>query len=188
MEYFEEEAFKQLDSKITPLQAGQYEHCTFVECDISESDLRDVRFIECEFVNTNLSNCNLYKCSFQNVVFRECKLLGLLFERSDQLNFSLRCYDCNLSHSSFFGMKLSQSVFEDSILHGVGFEEAKLVESTLVSCDLLNARFEKSDLSKCDFRDSKNYQINPEMNMIKGAQFSYPEVLALLDKYKLKIE
>jgi len=47
--------------------------------------------------------------------------------------------------------------------------------------------FENTILEKVDFSTSFNYSIDPEMNKIKKAKFSLPEVIGLLNKYDIEI-
>ena len=55
-------------------------------------------------------------------------------------------------------------------------------------CDLSKTLFENTNLSKCDFRTSFNYSIDPDKNKIAKAKFSAQNVSGLLDKYNIVIE
>jgi uncharacterized protein YjbI with pentapeptide repeats len=58
----------------------------------------------------------------------------------------------------------------------------------LVSCDLLDARFERSNLVKTDFREAINYSIDPNNNSIEGAKFTSIGALGLLDTFNIEID
>ena len=76
----------------------------------------------------------------------------------------------------------------DSQLQGVDFVQSELKNSMIVNCDLLDAIFDNTNMEKADFRDSRNYNIDPEINNVKHAKFSMPDVIGLLNKYNLKID
>ena len=85
-------------------------------------------------------------------------------------------------------MKLHRTSFADSQLKGVDFTEADLRNALFRGCDLLNATFEHTNLEYADLRTSLNYSMDPENNRLKGAIFSVPGVLGLLDKYQIEID
>ena len=68
------------------------------------------------------------------------------------------------------------------------FENCNLSESNLYSCDLKNTEFFGCDLRKSDCRKANGYNIDPTNNRIKGAKFSYPDVLTLLNGFGIVIE
>lgn len=84
-------------------------------------------------------------------------------------------------------MKLNRATFTYSQLRGVDFSRAIMKNVTLTTCDLLNALFENTNLEKADFSHSINYSIHPELNNLKEAKFTLPEVVGLLDAFKIKI-
>jgi uncharacterized protein YjbI with pentapeptide repeats len=73
-------------------------------------------------------------------------------------------------------------------LHEVDFVDADLSMALFDNCDLQGAIFENSLLEKTDFLTAKNYSINPEINRIRKAKFSIPEVVGLLSKYDIIIK
>jgi len=167
---------------------GDYEDCRFVNCNFSGTDLSGVNFIESEFTNCNLSNVKVRRCLFQEAVFNNCKMLGIGFDECNEFGFTVRFENCQLDHSSFYGMKLNRSTFRSCRLQGAFFTDADLGKTSLLKCDLKDASFEHTNLEKADLRESFNYSIDPEINRIRGARFSIPEVIGLLDKYGLKID
>lgn len=186
--YTEGQTFDRMDFAAAPLPKGEYEGCSFRSCHFSGSDLSGIRFIDCEFVDCDLSNANLKNASLQDVRFGGCKMLGLHFEKCAAFGFSVSFRSCQLSHSSFYGMKLSKTLFADCRLAEVDLTGADLNNSVFDQCDLLNASFENTNLEKADFRTAYNYIIDPELNRIKGARFSLPAVTGLLTKYQIKID
>lgn len=115
-------------------------------------------------------------------------MLGLHFDECNEFGFALAFEQCQLNHSIFYQMKLGRTTFIGSQLQGVDFTEAELKGIALQNCDLMNAIFENTNLEKADLTKSTNYSINPEINKIKGAKFSLPELVGLLDKYEIEIK
>lgn len=188
MDYFSEKTYDEKDFKASPLPKGEYEYCVFKNCNFVEADLSKIRFIETEFIDCDWSNAKVHQTSFQDAKFKGCKLLGIQFDSCDQFNFAASFEHCMLHHSIFYQMKLNRSSFHHCQLHYVDFAEANLSNSTLTKCDLLNANFDYTNLEKADLRNATHYSIDPEINKLKGAKFSLPEVVGLLDKYGLRIE
>jgi len=186
--YTTEETFTNIDFTRTPLSKGEYENCMFFNCNFSNTDLSEVKFLECEFTSCNLSLAKLANVALRDVKFKECKMLGLRFDQCNNLGLSIRVDQCSLNHSSFYKIKLKKTVFKSSQLQEVDFTEADLTESTFETCDLMHATFENTILERVDLRTAFNYSINPEINKIKKARFSLPEVLGLLDKYDVMID
>ena len=186
--YVLDQTFEKINDKNSSLQKGDYECCTFKNCDFSSSDLSKNRFVDCEFINCDLSSANINDVSLQNVRFSDCKLLGLHFENCNEFNFEVEFHSSLLDHSSFYGVNMSKTSFRSSSLKEVDFTETNLDRAVLDDCNLLGTAFERSILTKADFRTSYSYTIDPENNQIKGAKFSQPEVIGLLNKYQIIIE
>jgi fluoroquinolone resistance protein len=130
----------------------------------------------------------LTKTAFKDIKFKTCKLLGLHFSDCSDFLFSVDFDDCILRLSSFYRLKLKKTKFKNSNLQEVDFVEADLANAVFENCDLSGATFEDTILEKADFRSSRNYSINPEVNRIKKARFSIAGVSGLLDKYDIIIE
>lgn len=184
----EDEIFEKQDFTKTRLPKGDYEYCTFINCNFSESFLSEIRFLECEFLDCNLSSANITSTSFQDVKFQDCKMLGLHFENSNPFGFSIQIENCQLNHSSFYQVVLKNTRIIKSKLQHVDFTEADLSSCIFDDCDFENASFESTNLEKSDFRKAFNYSIHPDNNRLKGAKFSLEGVVGLLNKYDIKIE
>ncbi|KAB1064907.1 pentapeptide repeat-containing protein [Salibacter halophilus] len=188
MKYIEGEVFEGTDFSNQFLEKAEYEFCTFTNCNFSHTDLSGSKFIECSFTDCNFSNAVLKNASFQDLTFSKCKMLGLHFEDCNKFGFAADLENCQLDHSSFFKMNLSQSTFRNCRLHGSDFTEAELTKTVLTNSDLLNAVFDHTNLELADLRESVNYSIDPEQNKLNGAVFSLSQVGGLLEKYQIKIE
>ena len=186
--YFEEQVYEGLDYTAQPLPKGDYEICTFINCNLSNCDLSNTRFTECEFKGCNLSNAKMIKTTLNDVVFRECKIMGINFEHCDTYLFAVAFHHCVLNYSSFYKRLLKKTSFVHCTIHEADFTDSDLNQSSFDHCDLAKTRFENTNLEKVDFRTAFNYTIDPELNKIKKAQFSLPAIIGLLDKYDIVIK
>lgn len=73
-------------------------------------------------------------------------------------------------------------------MHEVDFTEADLTQAIFDNCDLTDAIFINSNLEKADLSSAYNYSIDPEINKMKKAKFTWPGVVGLLDKYDIDID
>jgi len=171
-----------------PLPKGEYDNCTFVNCDFSESYLSTISFLECEFIDCNLSMVKTKGTALKDVVFNNCKLVGFPFHDCNPFLFNVAFNDCQLNLSSFFNMKLKSTVFKSCKLEQTDFTNADLSQSKFIECNLYQAVFDNSNLEKVDFYTSYNLNINPENNRIKNACFSKENALGLLNTYQINID
>lgn len=185
---FEDEVYEGKDYTTEPLPKGAYEGCTFINCNLSNTDLGNIRFTECTFKGCNLSNARVPKTTLNDVVFKECKILGINFENCDTYLFSVSFDHCVLNYSSFYKRLLKKTPFVHCTIHEADFTDCDLTQSSFDHCDLTNTKFENTNLEKADFRSAMNYTIDPDLNKIKKAQFSLPAVVGLLQKYDIVIK
>lgn len=182
----EDQKFEKVDYRLTPLPKGEYECCTFINCDFSESDLSGNSFSECEFNSCNLSMAKLNKTALKEVKFRDCKCLGLHFENCNDFLFAVSFENCLLNLACFFRLDLKKTLFKNSSLQETDFSECDLSSSLFENCDLNGAVFSNTNLEKADFRSSVHFSIDPEKNKLKKAKFSLAGLPGLLDKYKIE--
>lgn len=182
--YIQDKTLNNEDSIIT----GEYDHCTFNSFDFSDKDLSNFKFINCTFKDCNLSLATLNNTLFQDAAFINCKMLGLRFDNCNKFGLSFSFEGCQLNHSSFYKLKIKNTIFSNSQLRETDFVETDLTSATFNNCDLLQANFDQTILEKSDFRNSFNYSINPEINKIKKAKFSISGIPGLLDQHDIIIE
>jgi fluoroquinolone resistance protein len=166
----------------------EFEQCQFKDCDFTKAILKETKFIECEFVNCNFSNVDVLKTSFQDCHFIGCKMIGIGFHECNSFNLSLKFEACNLAHSSFAQMNLTNCSFKKCDLTGSDFGYADLSTILITECDLADTLFEQTNLKKADLRESVNYLIDPDNNQIKSAKFSKEHIAGLLIKYEIVID
>ena len=115
-------------------------------------------------------------------------MLGIQFDRSNQLLFSATFENCQLNDCTFYEMRLRQTEFANSNLEGADFSAADMKDVKITGCDLFNTSFDRANLEGVDFRMSVRLQIDPELTRLMKAKLSIAQLLGLLSKYNLKIE
>ena len=170
------------------LPKGEYDNCTFINCDFSESYLSNISFLECEFIDCNLSMVKTKGTTLKDVVFNNCKLVGFPFHDCNAFLLSITFDGCQLNLSSFFNLKLNLTSFKSCKLEQVDFTNTDLRESKFIECNLYQTIFDNTNLEKVDFTTSYNLTINPETNRIKNACFSKENALGLLSNYQINID
>lgn len=183
----EDQIFEKEDFTTKYLTKGDYDYCTFINCNFLESNLADIRFLECEFKDCNLSLVKLHKTIFRDVKFFSCKMMGLNIDEGSQFNFSVNFHDCILNYSSFYAKVIKNAVFKNTSLHEVDFSGCDLTGASFDGCDMKDAKFENTNLEKCDFREATNYIIDPVKNRLKKTKFSLEGLPGLLYNYDILI-
>ncbi len=166
---------------------NDYESCIFTNCNFSEISLRSFRFTECEFMDCDLSNAKIDETAFQDIQFINCKLLGLKFDSCSPFLLTFNFINCNLNFTSFYQLKIEKTIFKNCKMHEIDFAETNLSNAVFDNCDLSKSVFENSNLSKVNFISSYNFDINPELNILKKAKFSKENVIGLLSSYNIEI-
>lgn len=145
-------------------------------------------FVDCIFNNCNLSNVTVINSTFRDAEFNECKMLGVDFNRCHEYGLSASFVDCQLSHSIFFKRILKKTVFRNCQIVEADFTECDLSEAVFDDCDLSGSTFDRTKLLKTDLRTARNYTIDPEKNLLKGARLSLSGLPGLLGKYGLQVD
>ncbi|MCK0190964.1 pentapeptide repeat-containing protein [Arenibacter sp. F20364] len=185
--FITDRSFKGMDFTTKRLEKGEYENCVFDSCSFSKGDISNIAFMECIFTDCDLSNVNLKNTTFKEVVFKRSKLLGIHFDHCNDFLLSFNFHDCTLDLSSFYKLKLKNTIFNNCKMISVEFTETDLTETIFDSCNLEGALFENCNLEKVDFRTALNYSLDPEKNKIAKAKFSKEGALGLLKKYNIQI-
>lgn len=184
----ENEAFNGEDYTASPLPAGDYEECTFTNCNFANSDLSEISFIDCTFDGCDLSNAKTRNTAFREVAFNTCKMLGRQFGQCNKFLFQVSFKQCQMNYCSFYQWDMKGTRFKDCALNEADFVEANLTHAVFAECDLWDAMFENTLLEGTDFRTATNFTIDPESNHMNGAKFSADNLGGLLRKYRLEID
>ena len=186
--FISDKTFKSENYTTNQLQKAEYDNCTFVDCDFSESYISNISFLECEFIDCNFSMVKAKGAILKDVVFNNCKLLGFPFHDCNPFMISMTFIKTQLNLSSFFNLKLKNTTFDDCKLKQTDFTNSDLNGSKFINCDLDQTIFDHSILEKVDFTSAQNLSIDPEKNKIKNAKFSKENALGLLNHYQIKID
>jgi fluoroquinolone resistance protein len=166
----------------------EFSECTFVNCDFSNADFSAAELTECKFISCNLSMAKLENTVLNQVHFSNCKILGVDFSKCSKFLFSVSFEGCILNYSLFFKNDLKSTRFNKCQLNEASFVETNLTMAKFMDCELDKAVFDRANLEKADFSTSRNYAINPEINKLKKARFSLPDVVGLLSHLDIVIE
>lgn len=167
--------------------AKEYESCTFVDCNFEGTLLSQIQFVECEFHQCNLSTAKISGTGWKQVVFKGCKMLGLHFEQSNPFLLELAFENCVLNYSCFYKKKLKSTRFLHCQLEEVDFSEADLHKSLFTGSTLSLATFDQTNLTEADFSEAFSYRINPTLNQIRKAKFSFPQAAGLLNDFGIEL-
>lgn len=167
---------------------SEYENCEFIACNFAGLDLGNIKFIHCLFIDCNLSLAQIKNITFDQAQFKLSKLLGVNFSECNPFNLGLSFEGCTLNDSSFYGCKISKTTFTICSLMNVDFENADLSKSSFEESLLSGSNFYQTNLEGADFYSADDFNIDLDLNKIKGAKFSYEGLPGLLAKYKLKIK
>jgi uncharacterized protein YjbI with pentapeptide repeats len=127
-------------------------------------------------------------CQLNNVTFKDCKLLGVNFSDCSDFLFSVKFDNCVLDYSLFVKKKMTKTSFINTSMKNMDFTESDLTKSHFINTDLLYTVFFRTILKEVDFLTALNYNIDPDVNIIKKAKFSLNAISGLLNKYDIIIE
>jgi fluoroquinolone resistance protein len=182
------EVFEKGTYSETGLSGEEFEDCTFIHCNFTDSDLSDSRFTDCQFVDCNLSMAKVNQTGMRNVTFVNCRIVGVDFGKCLSLLFAVSFEKCSLDYSFFIKGKLKKTKFKECTIREADFTEADLTGASFDNCDLAKTVFSRTNLTQADFRTSRNYSINLEMNTVRKAKFSISGIAGLLSQYDIILE
>lgn len=190
-QYYQAQVFQAMDPGAL-LQNTEYSDCTFRNCRWA-----GVRVQNCSFLG-----CTFDHCSFSGVVFSFCLmqdawLLGSVFRsmawgglqgRSAIVQPFGKVKNCAFQYNEFSGMGLAGFDFSAASFSECVFDDCKLAGASFYGVPLGRTQFSRCDLRDADFRAAEGYAIDPAANQMKGARFSFPDVVALLGSTGIRIE
>ncbi len=186
-----DQQFKELNVVNTTIEGKVFENCEFLSCNFTQSSFVKCKFNECTFKNCNLSNVDVAKSAFYDVVFEASKMVGINWTKATWPSIKLTCplkfYQCILNDSSFMGLCLREIAMVECKACDVDFRDADCLEADFTLTDFANSLFNKTNLTKADFTQSSNYNINIYFNEIKKAKFSLPEAVNLLNCLEIEL-
>lgn len=180
----DDETFKDHDFTGITLENGRFRDCRFIRCNLSDASFFHCRFSDCEFIECNLSLTKVTSTGFSSVHFIDCKMVGInwtnAYWSSIRVAGALSFVRCVVNDSSFFGLDLRELKVIDCRAIDVDFTGANCEDADFSHSDLRDSVFRQTRLSRANFCEAKNYQINIFNNDIKRAKFNLPEATSLL--------
>lgn len=190
MKYVENQKFE--NKKITKLDNIQFNECIFINCSFENCECKNTQFHECTFEKSKLVRIGFVHSQMRNCSFHSCECIGLSFGNvvpHGSIDTVIHeCKNTYFKYCMFQVMKLVKFQGVTNVFEQCSFHQCDLRQANFKDCQLLNSDFQHSNLSKADFRESYGYIIDPKDNQLKGAMFSIPEVLHLLDSFGIKID
>jgi len=180
--------FKSEDFSKKSFVEHSFSNCLFESCNFTESSWVNAKFCSCVFKNCNISLFNLKGCKIQEVLFEECKIVGAaFFTCNTKFIFSMDAKQSFIQYSNFSDLDMRKASFENSKIYSCTFINTCLTEANFSHTDLKETLFRNCNLIKSNFLKASNYIIDPLVNKIKKAKFSFPEVIGLLRSFDIKI-
>lgn len=188
---YEEQSFENLTGQES-VEDTDYSDCIFHGCDFVQTKIKYCSFDNCEFIDCTFSSVEFAFCTMRNCTFSNCSLIGInwsgLVEHGSIFFAARSLKKCIIKSNDFFHLTLPACDFSDSTIQDTYFEECDLRKADFRKVNFSRAIFDNCDLREADFREAKNYLIDTNNNKIKGAKFSYPDVVGLLAPLGIKIE
>jgi len=166
--------------------SDEFDDCTFINCLFEDSFISESLFMDCQFISCTVKSLTIKDCRMRGCAFIECNLIGINWD-----DFITGCGDyeapierfekCLARYNSFSNLSLVKIDFKESTIEESSFLRCNCKEADFSGCDLENTQFTECDLTKADFRNAFGWNIGLNVNKIKGAHFSFPEVVNLLN-------
>ena len=174
------------------LRGEEYADCTFTRCRWQDLRVENCTFVNCRFVGCQWANVvfsfaqmresRLERCAFRGIAW------GGLQGKSALARPLAAVTACMFQYNDFSGMALAGFDFSGSEFQDCRFDSCKLTGADFRGVPLGESQFTRCALDKADFRDAQGYCIAPADNTLKGARFSFPDVVRLLDGTGIRIE
>ncbi len=188
------------------------ENGLFQNLDFTGEELLGVEFVDCSFENCTFEDCTVKSCSFTDCSFVDCRVSNVCFEHTTMgdsifthcylngINWNLlmfggsyiipirRMEECELKYNHFLEMNFTRFNFSDNTITASLFADCNLTGSKFLNCKLDGTEFFRCDLSRADFRKAGGYVVDLPTNKLKGARFSFPEVVNLLNSIGIIID
>ena len=174
------------------LNDTEYNDCLFKNCRWLSTRVKNCRFLGCSFEHCNFSGvvfnyCEMRDAWLENSAFRSISWGGLQGRNAISQVFG-RVHGCVFQYNEFSGMVLAGFDFSDAAFTECIFDDCRLAGANFRAVPLRRTSFSRCDLQKADFREADAYAIDLCSNKLKGARFSFPDVVALLGGTGIIIE
>lgn len=174
------ERIEELDYSRRDLSHGQWDDCSFHSCSFDEAALVSMQINDCVFERCTFILTDLAHATLNQVHFHECTIIGVHFEKTSELLFSVTFSGCLLdsitcSGRSFKGGRITDCTIRSSDLFRLDLSHVDFSHSSFQE-----VAFSACDLSYADFSSASGYSIDPENNRISHMRCSLPEAVSFL--------
>lgn len=190
--YFENQKFENLKLNGEIFRDFRFIDCTFTNCTFENCKLAWSRFTDCKFQKCAVISPDSEESCIQLAEFTDCSLVGINWNSltpkgrfSDPIRM---LQNCRMKYNTFSGNAFRKFDFSGNQIVDSMFSECELPESSFQGCRLEGTEFFRCDVRKADFRDASGYQIDVMTNKLKGARFSFPEVINLLNGLGIRVD
>jgi uncharacterized protein YjbI with pentapeptide repeats len=191
-EYYAGQTFSKETHDGLCIQGSEFHDCRFETSSFVESTFEKSRFMDCRFLDCDLSLVRVSGSIFTHSTFARCKIIGVDWTQANWsgsvLEKPIGFVSCNISHSTFIGLKMERLILRDCKALDVDFREAQLRQADLSGAVLTGSLFQGTDMTEADLRGAREYSIDVTQNEIIGAKFSLPEAMALLFSLDIDLE
>lgn len=189
-QYYQGEIFEGED--FPALENAEFNDCTFRGCRWDSLRIKNCSFLSCTFERCAWSGVVFSFCQMRDAWFSGCAFRSIawggLQGRSALVQPFGKAERCEFRYNEFSGMNFIRFDFSSCRLGDCTFDDCRLTEADFHGVPLGGTQFSRCDLRKADFREATGYTIDPSANQMQGARFSFPDVVALLGGFGLKIE
>jgi fluoroquinolone resistance protein len=188
---YNDQQFKGLGLTGSVIPSRTFNECTFSRCVFREAVFDACIFRECAFIDCDLTFVNLAGCTFSETRFEQSRLVGINFAETTwaerRFLLPVRFIQCTLKNTTFIGLDMHEITMTRCLVKEGDFAEANLTGADCTHTDFSGSRFLHTNLTGADLRGASNYAIDVMNNTIKGARFSLPAAMALLDGLEIEI-
>lgn len=190
-EEFTAQTFKRVSCPREALVRKEFERCTFTRASFSETTFDHCVFRDCTFTDCTLRFAHVQGSRFTNIKFEKSDVTYVNWAEATWSTMglinALSFTECNISHSTFFGLTLKKLVLQKCVAQNVDFADADLTQALCVETDFTESRFLNTNLTEANFTHAFGYAISPLSNTLKKARFSIPQALSLLTALEIVV-
>jgi len=148
------------------------------------------RFNGCVFQDCRIINNRFVNCTARELILDRCALIGVIFKQLSSAGLGSpldAATGCTLKFCQFEKMEMPKTSFRESDILECNYTECDLSGSNFSGCRMEGTELSFCNVSNADFRNSRGYIVNLKNCNAKGALFSFPEAIHLLDVFGVKI-
>ncbi|MBB6480466.1 pentapeptide repeat-containing protein [Spirochaeta isovalerica] len=188
MNDFEEEIFDKQTLFTAELDEMTFSDCLFRFCRFSDCTFTGTVFRNCRFENCDFSLVKVDSTGFSNCLFKDCRIQGVNFHDCNRYQFNPDFEDTVIAHSFFSDQDMAGKSFRRCTINDCEFAHTQLKEADFSECSFNDTKFSSCNLEKANFKGATGYAFHPGENKVKGAKFSYPDVVNLLSPLGIIID